>query len=104
MPFGVMYMINLYLVHTTDDMESPHGVANNEGNPVSDKDILKAESLQPNEMHDLHNLLKSSNDVNAKNRHRDFNSESKFMSPEDLSEQGGTNKLTLIIWCMRSHC
>ena len=41
--------------------------ANNgpESSSVSENDILKAEGIQPNEMNDLHNFLKSSNEVNT---------------------------------------
>lgn len=44
-------------------MSNPHGVASNEGGAVSENDIMKAEDIQPNEMNDLHNFLKNTNQV-----------------------------------------
>ena len=40
-------------------------MANTERGAVSENDIIKAEGIQPNEMSDLHNFLKNSNQVNG---------------------------------------
>jgi len=76
-----------------DDMNGPHGLPSSESSAVSDKDIMKAEGIAPNEMHDLHDFLKQSNDMNPSASHglgdRRHQRErmNEFASNDDRSEE-----------------
>ena len=69
-----------------DDNEGPHGVPSGQSGAVSDRDIMKAEGIQPNEMSDLNHFLETSNKVNSRGPQEAEMSDTKFIpSSEEQS-------------------